>query len=86
MADDVKIPGIPERVPEPGFLICPDCKGRGTRNCHECDGSGVMIHECDRGYEHEESCDYCDEGQCDCPECDGSGEVDDPDYDVDVGL
>ena len=73
-----------EEIPA-GQILCPRCEGRCDDPCDECDGSGSVTRECDRGYEHEEDC-ACDEGRVDCYECGGLGYVEDPDMNTDVGL
>ena len=58
------------------WVDCPECDGRGTEECYDCNGSGK-----------DESCDECDgSGEIEdpngeegdtlvCDECDGSGEM-----------
>lgn len=69
-----------------GHILCECCEGTGSVSCEGCGGGGVTTHECDRGYEHQEDCGDCDEGNVDCYECAGTGEVMDPDQETDEGL
>ena len=72
-------------IPRDGHLICSNCNGEGAHICPDCEGAGEVICNCDRGYEHTESC-SCDDGQTECFECGGTGDVLDPDQETDTGL
>ena len=79
---------IQQRLPpdNPSQEWCPCCSGEKTVSCEECGGSGHVTHECDRGYEHEEDCDVCDNGLVDCFECGGTGTVLSEDLKMDKDL
>jgi DnaJ-class molecular chaperone len=65
--------------------ICARCNGKGTLECPECEGRGVVEEEAQLELITEtarssDKCPVCTgKGIVACPDCEGSGEVDDGD-------
>jgi hypothetical protein len=77
----VRCPECAQYAPEcdPGRVFCPKCDGTGTRDCLNCQGTGIgSIPDVACGWckgTGEEPCPYCSDGTVECPECSGKGWV-----------
>lgn len=69
-----------------GRVMCSDCDGAGSEECHYCEGSGTITEATIRGEPTSHdcqncegsgnvSCSYCSDGTVTCEECDGEGNV-----------